>query len=78
MADSFVNKVNVWLKLSLLSKTVPSYLYTVTLSTFTPSLKICVMTVASFSKISQYLLGFLYIQVKGNIHAPVAEPINFS
>ena len=29
-----------WLKFSLLSKTVPRYLYSVTLSTFTPSIKI--------------------------------------
>ena len=38
------------LKFSLLSKTVPRYLYSVTLPTFTPSIKRSGMTVGAFLK----------------------------
>ena len=58
------------LKSSLLSKTVPRYLYSVTLSTFAPSIK--------RSEINQHFLCFLYIQVTGIIPALVTEPFNFS
>ena len=58
MADSFVNKVNVWIKLSLLSKTVPRYLYPDSLSTFMPSLKRSVMTVGAFLKSVSICLVF--------------------
>ena len=66
------------LKFSLLSKTVPRYLHSVTLSTFMPSIKRSGMTAGDFSKISQHFLCFLYIQVKGIIPAPVTEPFTFS
>ena len=45
-----MNKVDVLLKFSLLSKIVPKYVYSVTLSIFTPSVKKSGMTVGAFLK----------------------------
>ena len=68
-----MNKVSVFVKIQLV-KTVPRYLYSVTLSTFTPSVKIYRMTkLELFSNQSAFPLFSLH-----SIPAPVAEPFNFS
>ena len=51
------------LEFSLLSKTVPRYLYSMTLPTFTPSIKRSEITVRAFLKSINISFAFFYIQV---------------